>query len=122
MQICFYCESIIVATELHQSKGYHYHVGILNDTASRHTAVKILRESQRETEVFYILCPASSLMDVPEYVNSDKLMNVPIGFVCDFPFTPFQILIWVDILPRVLILNLKGDKTVQVIWQQQPRP
>ena len=40
------------------------------------------REREREREVFYILCPASSLMDVPGYVNPDKLMNVPIGFVC----------------------------------------
>jgi len=37
---------------------------------------------EREREVFYILCPASSLMDVPGYVNPDKLMNAPIGFVC----------------------------------------
>ncbi len=41
---------------------------------------------ERERQVFYILCPASSLMDVPGYVNPDKfgftLMNVPIGFVC----------------------------------------
>jgi len=37
---------------------------------------------EREREAFYILCPASSLMDVPGYVNPDKLMNVPIGFVC----------------------------------------
>ena len=38
--------------------------------------------TMQEREVFYILCPASSLMDVPGYVNPDKLMNVPIGFVC----------------------------------------
>jgi len=41
----FNCESVIVAKELHKEKGYHYHVGILNDTASRHTAAKFLRES-----------------------------------------------------------------------------
>ena len=34
---------------------------------------------EREREAFYILCPASSLMDVPRYVNPDKLMNVPIA-------------------------------------------
>ena len=34
---------------------------------------------EREREAFYILCPASSLMDVPGYVNPDKLMNVPIA-------------------------------------------
>jgi len=37
---------------------------------------------ERGRAVFYVLCPASSLMDVPGYVNPDKLMNVPIGFVC----------------------------------------
>ena len=41
----FNCESIIVAKELHKDKGYHYHVGILNDTASRYKAATILRES-----------------------------------------------------------------------------
>jgi len=39
-------------------------------------------EREREREVLYILCQASSLIDVPGYVNPDKLMNVPIGFVC----------------------------------------
>ena len=38
--------------------------------------------AERKREAFYILCPASSLMDVPGYVNPDKLMNVPMGFVC----------------------------------------
>ncbi len=33
-------------------------------------------------EVFYILWPASSLMNVPRYVNPDKLMNVPVGHIC----------------------------------------
>ena len=41
-----------------------------------------VQEREREREVFCILCPASSLMDVPGYANPDKLMNVPIGFVC----------------------------------------
>lgn len=41
----FNCESIIVAKELHKAKGYHYHVGILNDTASRYTAANTLRKS-----------------------------------------------------------------------------
>ncbi len=41
----FNCESLIVAKELHKEKGYHYHVGIYNDTASRYTAVNKLRES-----------------------------------------------------------------------------
>lgn len=39
----FNCESVILAKELHKEKGYHYHVGILNDTASRYTAAKFLR-------------------------------------------------------------------------------
>ena len=37
---------------------------------------------QGEKEVYHILCPASSLTDVPGYANPDKLMNVPIEFVC----------------------------------------
>lgn len=41
----FNCESVIVAKELHKNSGYHYHIGILNDTASYHTATKLLRES-----------------------------------------------------------------------------
>ena len=41
----FNCESIIVAKELDKDKGYHYHVGILNDTASYNTAAKLLRSS-----------------------------------------------------------------------------
>ena len=36
----FNCESIIVGKELHASKGYHYHIGLLNDTASYNTATK----------------------------------------------------------------------------------
>jgi hypothetical protein len=39
------CESVIVGKELHKEKGYHYHVGILNDTASRYTAVTKLRKA-----------------------------------------------------------------------------
>lgn len=46
----FNCESIIVAKELHKSKGYHYHVGILNDTASRYTATNQLRSAFPEFE------------------------------------------------------------------------
>ena len=40
----FNCESIAVGKELHVTSGYHYHVGILNDTASCHTVAKILRD------------------------------------------------------------------------------
>lgn len=46
----FNCESVIVAKELHQNKGYHYHVGVLNDTASYNTAAKLLRGSFPEFE------------------------------------------------------------------------
>lgn len=41
----FNCESVIVAKELHKAKGYHYHIGILNDTASYHTSTQILRDA-----------------------------------------------------------------------------
>ncbi len=47
-----------------------------------HTLADHYTASIREREAYYILCPASSLMDVPGYVNPDKLMNVPIEFVC----------------------------------------
>ena len=33
-------------------------------------------------EVFYILCPASCLTNVPQYVDPDKLVNVSIGHNC----------------------------------------
>jgi len=46
----FNCESVIVSKELHQNKGYHYHVGVLNDTASYNTAAKLLRGSFPEFE------------------------------------------------------------------------
>ena len=36
----FNCESIVVAKELHKTKGSHYHVGILNDTAMTLHVVK----------------------------------------------------------------------------------
>jgi len=36
--------------------------------------------SDRQREALYILCPASSLMDVPGSVNPDKLINVPIKY------------------------------------------
>ena len=46
----FNCQAVIVAMELHKKGGYYYHVGILNDTASRYTATKQLRESFPEFE------------------------------------------------------------------------
>lgn len=41
----FNCKSVVLAKELHKSEGYHYHIGILNDTASYHTATNLLRKS-----------------------------------------------------------------------------
>ncbi len=52
----------------------------INNRALRSRLLRSI--ATRKREAFYILCPASSLMDVPGYVNADKLMNVPIGFVC----------------------------------------
>lgn len=46
----FNCECVVVAKELHKNSGYHYHIGILNDTATRYTAAKLLRDSFREFE------------------------------------------------------------------------
>lgn len=46
----FNCESVVVAKELHKTEGSHYHVGILNDTASYNTAAKLLRSSFPEFE------------------------------------------------------------------------
>ena len=40
----FDCRAIVIAKETHQEGGYHYHVGILNKTASKHTAAKKLRK------------------------------------------------------------------------------
>ena len=41
----FNCESVIVAKQLHKNSGYYYSIGILNHTASYHTATKLLRKS-----------------------------------------------------------------------------
>lgn len=46
----FNCESVILAKELHKEKGYHYHIGILNNSASRRTATRVFRESFVEFE------------------------------------------------------------------------
>ena len=46
----FNCESVVVAKEQHKSSGYHYHVGILNDTPSCHTGIRVLREAFPEFE------------------------------------------------------------------------
>ena len=40
----FVCKSIIISRESHASSGgFHYHIGIWNDTASKHTALSTLR-------------------------------------------------------------------------------
>ena len=44
------CQSVIVAKEYHKAEGYHYHVGILNDTASSHTVTKLFRKAFPEFE------------------------------------------------------------------------
>ena len=40
----FSCISIVVSKESHDDSGYHYHVGLRNSTASRHTATRKIRE------------------------------------------------------------------------------
>jgi len=44
----FSCDQIVVSRETHAEGGYHYHVGILNCTASVHTATKVLRKAFSE--------------------------------------------------------------------------
>lgn len=39
----FTCRSIVVATETHEDGGYHYHVGVLNENASRYKCFKQIR-------------------------------------------------------------------------------
>ena len=46
----FNCEKVVVVKELHKTRGYHYHVGILNDSATRDTATKLLRKAFPEFE------------------------------------------------------------------------
>lgn len=44
IQKIFYCQAIVVAKENHEKEGYHYHVGILTDNASKNTATKFIRK------------------------------------------------------------------------------
>lgn len=39
VRTCFECQSIIVAKEDYKQKGFHYHVGIFNSTASKRQKV-----------------------------------------------------------------------------------
>lgn len=41
----FQCKQIVIAQESHKDNGIHYHIGILNESASRHTVTKILRKT-----------------------------------------------------------------------------
>ena len=44
------CQKIIVATEKHKDQGDHFHIGVLNDTASRYTITNVLRKEFSEFE------------------------------------------------------------------------
>jgi hypothetical protein len=46
----FNCQAVVVSKELHKAGGYHYHVGILNDTASKNTCTTKLRSAFSEFE------------------------------------------------------------------------
>lgn len=39
----FTFRSLVVATETHEDGGYHYHVGVLNENASRYKCFKQIR-------------------------------------------------------------------------------
>ena len=40
----FQCRSVIIARENHEENGFHYHIGIWNDNASKNTVIKKIRE------------------------------------------------------------------------------
>ena len=44
------CESVIVVKKSHKNEGYHYHVGMVNNTANSHTATKKFCEGFSEFE------------------------------------------------------------------------
>lgn len=46
----FVCKSIVISKESHTSLGYHYHVGLWNESASKHTASSKLRNLFPEFE------------------------------------------------------------------------
>lgn len=39
----FVCKSIVISKEIHSSMGFHYHVGLWNESASKYTAISKLR-------------------------------------------------------------------------------
>lgn len=40
----FQCRSVIIARENHEENGFHYHIGIWNENASKNTVIKKIRE------------------------------------------------------------------------------
>lgn len=46
----FKCTAIVVANEEHQGEGFHYHVAVKNEDASKYTAIKKIREAFSEFE------------------------------------------------------------------------
>lgn len=46
----FSCKSIIICTENHAEGGYHMHIGVWNDTASKNTVQNVIREAFPEFE------------------------------------------------------------------------
>lgn len=46
----FECGAIVVAKEVHQEGGYHYHIAVLTSSASKNTATKIIRRIFSEWE------------------------------------------------------------------------
>lgn len=49
-QKLYSCRSIIVSREPHKSEGYHYHVGIEAEDASKNTFIKVIKEAFPEFE------------------------------------------------------------------------
>ena len=46
----FNCKSIIICTEDHNKFGYHKHIGVWNETASKNTLQRVIREAFPEFE------------------------------------------------------------------------
>ena len=46
----FFCRSVVVVEEVHPEGGFHYHAGVFNETASRWTAAKVIRNEFKEWE------------------------------------------------------------------------
>ena len=44
----FHCHSVFVSKEQHAQGGYHYHIGVWNQNASRNTATKNIRNAFTE--------------------------------------------------------------------------